>query len=105
MSNVIKILIVVVVLAGGASLVMWSGVLKPKPVVTTAPPVQPVTAPAPAPAPQPEMNMNGMAAANDANDAALVQDMAAIDTQIQGLTTDSASVDSSLNDKPMSQAY
>ncbi len=45
---------------------------------------------------QPE---NGMAANNDASDAALAQDSTAIDTQMQGLSSDSANVDSSMNDK------
>lgn len=102
MSNVIKVIIVLIVLAGGAWVVMWSGWLsKPQPVVTRAPVVATTTPAAPAPEP----NMNGMAAANDASEMALLQDTAAIDTQMQGLTSDSASLDSSLNDKPMPQAY
>ncbi len=53
-------------------------------------------------APQPE---NGMAATNDASDAAITQDTAAVDAQMQGLTSDSANVDSSLNDKQTAQSY
>ena len=45
---------------------------------------------------QPE---NGMSANNDASDAAITQDTAAIDAQMQSVTTDSANVDTSLNDK------
>jgi len=42
---------------------------------------------------------------NDASDAAIAQDSAAIDAQISGLSNDSASVDQSLNDKPVTQSY
>ena len=51
---------------------------------------------------QPE---NGMAATNDASDSAIKQDTAAVDAQMQGLGTDSANVDSSLNDKQTPQSY
>ncbi len=100
MSTIIKIIVVLIVLAGGAWLVMWSGWIK-KP-TTTTPVAQTATS---TPQAQPEQNMNGMAAANDATDAALEQDTAAVDAQMQGLTQDSASLDTSLNDKPLPQAY
>jgi len=76
----------------------YSGVLKtmmtpPSPTSTAT--TTPATA-QPQAAAQPE---NGMSATNDASDAALSQDTAAIDAQMQGLTTDSANIDSSLSDK------
>jgi hypothetical protein len=52
--------------------------------------------------PQPE---NGMSANNDASDAALSQDTAAIDAQMQGLTTDTAQVNASATDQPVQQSY
>ncbi len=44
-------------------------------------------------------------ATDDASDQALVQDAAAIDTQISELTTDNANAASSLSDKPVTQEY
>lgn len=44
-------------------------------------------------------------ASNNASDDAILKDSAAIDAEIQGLSSDSASVDESLNDKPVSQEY
>jgi hypothetical protein len=41
----------------------------------------------------------------DTSDAALVQDSAAVDAQIKSLSSDQANLDSSLNDKPVSQEY
>ncbi|HUD02905.1 MAG TPA: hypothetical protein VMR46_02710 [Candidatus Paceibacterota bacterium] len=87
--------IVVVILIGVG--LWYSGVLgtfmtPPAPVqqtATTTPQTQQAAA-------QPE---DGMSANNDASDAAITQDTAAIDAQMQGLTTDSANVDTSLNDK------
>ncbi len=48
---------------------------------------------------------NGMSAQNDASDAGLAQDAAAIDAQAQGLSSDASNIDASLNDKPVTQAY
>lgn len=42
---------------------------------------------------------------SDTSDAALVQDSAAVDAQIQSLSNDSSNIDSSLNDKPVSQEF
>ena len=101
MSLIIKIVVVLVVLAGGTWLVMYSGVLnKPKPVTTTE-----QTATTTASVPEPEQNMNGMSVATDTTDEALLQDTTALDIQMQGLATDAASIDVSLNDKPGTQAY
>jgi|GEM_PF-1108610 hypothetical protein len=88
---------IIVVVALGAGL-WYSGVLNTlmtPPVATPATTGQATTTNQQAAA-QPE---NGMSANNDASDAAIAQDTAAIDAQMQGLTTDSANVDTSLNDK------
>lgn len=84
--------IVVIVLAGAA--LWWSGwlgAMTPSQTATTTPQTQQ--------APQAQAPQNGMSATTDVSDAAIGQDAAAIDAQLQGLTADSASVDSSLNDK------
>ncbi|MDE2071626.1 MAG: hypothetical protein KGI70_02770 [Patescibacteria group bacterium] len=41
----------------------------------------------------------------DTTNGAIVQDTAAIDTQMQGLSQDQGSVDSSFNDQPVQQSY
>jgi len=87
--------IVVVALIGVG--LWYSGALKtlmtpPAPAqqtATTTPQTQQAAA-------QPE---NGMSANNDASDAAITQDAAAVDAQMQGLNNDSANVDSSMSDK------
>lgn len=92
--------IIVVLLVAGA--VWYSGVLgNMHPAVTTTQTAT-TTPDTTATQPQPE---NGMAATNDASDAALTQDTAAVDAQMQGLTTDNSNVDSSLSDKQVTQSY
>lgn len=89
---------IVVVIIIGAGL-WYSGVLKnipwmmpsATPMATTTPAAAQPTAVA-----QPE---DGMSANNDASDAAISQDTAAIDAQMQGLNSDSANVNSSMNDQ------
>lgn len=88
--------IIVVALLGAA--VWYSGIITPKPATNTTT----ATSTPQAQTPQPE---NGMSATNDTSDTALIQDGAAIDAQIEGLTSDSAAVDSSFGDKPVQQAY
>lgn len=88
--------IIVVVLAAGA--LWYSGALgklgmMPSQTATTTPAAATTTQQAVA---QPE---NGMSANNDASDTALSQDTAAVDAQMQGLTSDSANVDSSMSDQ------
>ncbi len=103
MSSAIKIIVVLVVVAGGAWVVMWSGWL-PKSQPTVATP-QPVATTTPTPPPPPPPDMNGMSAASDSSDVAFAQDVAAIDAQLQGLGTDMASYDATITDKPTPQAY
>lgn len=95
--------IIVLALLGGA--LWYSGVLgnlsmTPSQTPTTTPEIATTTPQAAAPQPE-----NGMSATNDASDAAIAQDAAAIDTQMQGLNSDNASVDSSVNDKAVAQSY
>lgn len=44
-------------------------------------------------------------ATNDASDDALAKDSAALDVQMEALTTDSNNAQGSLNDKPVTQEY
>lgn len=44
-------------------------------------------------------------AQSDTSDAAVTQDAAAIDAQLQGLNQDQAAVNSSLSDQPVQQSY
>ena len=90
------------ILAGGAWLLWWSGWLggiqQPAPSTQTSATQQATSNTQPP-------TLNGMSQANDTSDAAVAQDTAAVDAQMQGLVSDSSSVDSSINDKPVSQAY
>jgi len=45
----------------------------------------------------------GTAAANDNSDAAIDQSMANIDAQLNGLSSDTVTVDQSMNDQPVQQ--
>ncbi len=89
--------IIIVAVAVGA---LWfSGALSklglmPSPTPTSTPQAATSTPQAAAPAPE-----NGMSANNDASDAALAQDTAAVDAQMQGLAQDSANVDSGMSDQ------
>ena len=88
-------IIVLALIAGG---LWYSGVLgkfgmMPSSTATTTPAVATTT---PAAVAQPE---DGMSANNDASDAAITQDTTAIDAQMQGLSSDSADVDSSMSDQ------
>jgi uncharacterized iron-regulated membrane protein len=90
---IIGIIVVALIAAG----LYYSGVFGKLSMAPAAPATQTATTTQQTPQqPQPE---NGMAATNDASDAAITQDAAAVDAQMQGLSSDSANVDSSLNDK------
>ena len=101
--------IVVVVLIGAA--LWWSGWLKSgmtSPATTTtntAPTDQTQTQPTPQEQQAAIQQQNGMSAQSDDSDAALQQDAASVDTQMQGLNSDSSSVNSSLSDQPVQQSY
>ncbi|MEI6864111.1 MAG: hypothetical protein WCK46_01935 [Candidatus Adlerbacteria bacterium] len=94
MSKVFKWVIAVVVIVVLGLLVWRSGWL-----TSVKPGMQTNTQGTKAPA----APTNGMSASNDASDAALVQDSAAIDSQMQGYSADSAAVDSGLGDKSVGQ--
>ena len=104
MFTAVKWLIILVVLAGLGWFVWYSGwlssILGPKP----APVTQQVATTTPT-TPTPPVNLNGMSPANDASDAGISQDIMAVDTQVQGFATDTASIEQSLSDKPLPQAF
>ncbi len=92
----LKWIIGIVVIALAAAALWWSGWLgkmTPTPAATTTPQTTEQQTP------QAQAPTNGMSANNDASDAAITQDTAAIDAQMTGLTQDSGSIDSSLSDK------
>jgi hypothetical protein len=80
----------------------WGGVFSsfmpstppPAPVATTTPQEE-------TPAPVSDLPTQS----NDASDAAILQDTAAIDAQMTSLDSDSANVDNGLNDKPVTQEF
>lgn len=98
MSTTVRWIIAVLIIAALAWLVWWSGWLTGK---------KPVMAPAAANNTQatttPPAPTNGMSASNDASNAAITQDTAAIDTQMQAYGTDTTNVDSSMSDKQVTQ--
>lgn len=98
---IIKWIIALLVIAGLGWLLWSSGWLKgatqqPAAVQNSTATTTQNTPPAP---------INGMSANNDTSDAALAQDVIAIDAQMKGLATDSASMDASMNDKATTQAF
>ena len=98
----LKWIVGLIILGGLGWLVWYSGWLTSlmSPAAPTS--VQTATTTSPTPPPQPT---DGMSASGDTSDAAITQDTAAVDAQMQGLTTDSTNIDSSLNDKPVTQSY
>lgn len=97
MSMAVKWGIVVIVVAALAWLLWWSGWLTNKQNNLTLGNQNATSTPEQA-AP-----INGMSASNDASDGAITQDTAAIDVQLSAYTADTSNVDSSMNDKQISQ--
>lgn len=100
MSTAIKWILVLIII-GGIGWFAWSrGMFSgPQPQASNTPNTSTTTAPT-TPPPDP----NGMSAATDTSDAAIAQDTAAVDAQMQALDTDSTNIDASLADKPVAQA-
>ncbi len=63
------------------------------------------TAPQQATSTQPQNTTGLPTNSQDTSNAALQQDTAALDAQMQGLTSDSASVDQAFNDQSIQQSY
>jgi hypothetical protein len=96
MSTAVRWIIALLVVAVLAWLVWWSGWLtKPHAAVNQQQQAQATTT-----AQQPQ---NGMSANNDASDAGISQDTAAIDAQMKAYDADSAAVDAGMNDKEVTQ--
>lgn len=96
MSVALKWIVALIVIAALGWLVWWSGVLHKKPAATTPDTSAVATS-------TEEVPQNGMSKSNDASDQAVAQDTAAIDAQLSAYAGDSSSVDSSMNDKAVSQ--
>lgn len=96
MSIILKWLIALVVIAGLVWLAWWSGWFGTPRVASQ----ESTTASTTSAATEPR---NGMSPSSDTSNAALEQDATAIDAQMGAYASDSAAVDSSLNDQPISQ--
>ncbi len=94
-SKVVLGVVVAVVLIGG--LAWWSMNQQGVPVAVTQNP------PAAAPVPQPTPAAPAKVTAQSATDASLNQGLSSMDSQMKGLSSDSASVDQGLNDQPIPQ--
>ncbi len=103
-----KALIGIVLLAVAAGGLWWSGLLKdylPPNMGGTAMQQATTTPETPTqPAAQPPVT-DLPTASDDASDAAIAQDSAAVDVQMQGLSSDEAGADQSINDKPTAQEF
>ena len=95
-------MLTLIIIAGLGWVVWWSGWIKPT-LHQEAP--APQTTPVATTTPPTAAEINGMSPKSDTSDTAIVQDAAAIDGQMQSLTADTASIDASFNDKPVSQSY
>ena len=91
----------VVVIVGVA--LWWSGVFSSFMSGKPAPEEQATTTPQQTQSPAPVSDLPTQN--NDASDAAMVQDTAAVDLQLKSLSTDAANVDASINDKPVTQEF
>lgn len=93
-----------VVVAAGAAL-WWSGWLGVFGTTPTPVPQDQQAAAAPTQQATPTPQNDLPTALSDASDAALAQDWVAINIQLQKLSSDGATIDQSLNDKPGAQAF
>ncbi len=103
MSTFLKILVVVVIIGGIGLAAYLGGYIPLQDSKKTA--VQPAQTATTTPEQQAQQPIGGMTALREVSDGALAQDVGAIDTQIQNLTTDASSLDTSFTDKPVTQTY
>lgn len=98
-----KVLIGIVLLAIAGAGLWWSGLLNDylPGRQAPAPAEQATTTPQQQAQPVSDLPTD----TGDSSDAAVVQDSAAVDAQLQGLSSDESSADSSLNDKPTAQEF
>ena len=93
-------LVVLVILGAG---LWWSGILNNYFSTGVAPTPQEQATTTPQQTQQPVSDLPTQQ--NDASDAAVVQDSAAVDAQMQALQSDNTAADQSLNDKPTAQEF
>jgi len=104
MSTLLKWVIAIIVIVGIGFLVWWSGWFRSSNTNMQAA-VATSTATTTTATTTQQVPTNGMSAANDSSDAAIAQDAAAVDLQMQALSKDDAGVAASLADKPVTQSY
>ncbi|HWB34296.1 MAG TPA: hypothetical protein VG753_03195 [Candidatus Paceibacterota bacterium] len=95
--------LVLLIIAGTG---LWfSGLLKPYLPGATALIQQATTTPATTQQQAPQQTSDLPTSQSDDSDAAIAQDSAAVDAQMQGLGSDQSNVNSSLNDQPTQQEF
>ncbi len=105
-----KFLITIVVLLVIVGALWWTGLLSqwvpgvPKPEAFMSAPVA-TTTPQTTTQTQPQATNDLPTQSNDASDAALTKDGAALDVQMEAMASDSTAAQNSLNDKPVTQEY
>ena len=104
MSTALKWVIAIIVLAGAGWLLWYSGWFRSTSNTMQAS-VATSTATTTAASSTAAVPQNGMTVANDSSDAAIAQDAAAVDVQMQALGADNSQVTASLSDKPIVQSY
>ncbi len=101
MKWIIGVIVVIIVAIG----LWWSGLINsfiPQPAAQQATTTPETTQQPPA---QPQAVNDLPTQPNDASDAAMAQDAAAVDAQMSSLNGDSSNIDSSLNDKAGAQEF
>ncbi|MDQ5955439.1 MAG: hypothetical protein QG621_442 [Patescibacteria group bacterium] len=104
MSTFLKILVVVVIIAGIGFAAYLGGYIPLNGSKKTAVEQSTQTATT-TPEQLAQQPIGGMTALTEISDTALMQDVSAIDTHIQNLTTDASSLDASFTDKQITQSY
>jgi len=103
MSTTMKAIIALLVIAAAGAALWWSGWLNSIGIMA---PQQQSTATTTPQQTQQQQAVNDLPTpANDASDAAIQQDLAAFDVQMQATAGDVNQVDQGLNDKPVAQEY
>jgi predicted negative regulator of RcsB-dependent stress response len=105
MSMLLKWVIAIVVLVGIGWLFWWSGWLRNTNSHAMQAAVGSSMATTTTQASSTPATLNGMSAASDSSNAAIAQDVAAVDVQMQGLSKDDTQVTASFNDTPITQSY
>lgn len=103
----VKFLIIVIILAAAVGGLWYTGWLTKLTAMVglTQAPAQQMATTTPQTNEQPVAKNDLPTSQSDASDAALAQDAAAIDVQMQAMASDSTDTSAGLNDKPVTQEY